>query len=348
MRVEPAAETAEHAIRDRIAADSGIFICCAGYEERALHSARVVGRPKSGLLFVIRLIGGDAANDAAFAAAQRHFGVLAGNEVIDYDLGRIPAAGQELARAFSKVVLAHHQKIYVDISGLPGHGICQLLFALRERFKSNSIVCIYTAAAEYYPQKSEYLKSLTPDGRFDADALPESLTYEAADNLILPAFQGFSVKQERTCLFLLAGFEKHRSVTVVESINPTRLVLVYGTPPSAELRWREDLSRKLHADLFTNVPRAEEAVVTADIPQLCTLFEEYYSMLYDDMSIVLCPINSKLQTVATYLFWERYRDVQLCFPLPVQYLPSRSSLGCGAIFTFTFPPVPQVQAFLGT
>ena len=345
--IKPAVEVSGEALREEIGAYAGMFICCAGYEERALHSAKIVGRPNAARLFVIRLVGGDAANEAAFSAAQAHFGGLADEEVIDYDLARIPSAGQELNRVFSKVVLPHHQRIYVDISGLPGHGICQLLFALRERFRSNDIVCIYTAASEYYPQKHEYIKSLTPEGELEADALPDSLTYEASDNLILPAFQGFSVKQEKTCLFLLAGFEKHRSVTVVESINPTRLVLIYGTPPSEELRWREELSRKLHADLFTNVPRAEESVMTLDIPGLCNVLEEYYSMLYDEMSVVLCPINSKLQTVASYLFWERYRDVQLCFPLPVQYLPSRSSLGHGSIFSFSLPPVPQVQAFLG-
>jgi hypothetical protein len=113
------------------------------------------------------------------------------------------------------------------------------------------------------------------------------------------------------------------------------------------MQWREELSRKLHSDLFANVTRAEESMVTIDIPGLCNLLEHYYSMLYDDMSIVVCPINSKLQTVASYLFWERFRDVQLCFPLPVQYLPSRSSVGSGQVFISTLPPVPQVAAFLG-
>jgi hypothetical protein len=346
-QVHPAKLVAIDDLRTEIASDGGLFVCCAGYEERALYVARTLGRENIACLRVVRLVNGDAANDAAFKDAQEIFSGIGGEETVEYDLTRITAAASSLRQAFADLVLPGDERVYVDISGFPGHGICQVLFALREKFKSNSVVCVYTAAAEYYPQEEEYRQCLDKSGAFRAEALPDSLTYEAADNLILPVFQGFSVRQEKTCLFLLAGFEKHRSVTVVESINPTRLVLIYGTPPRPDLQWREELSRKLHADLFANVIRAEEAVITLDVPALYQLFELYYSMLYDDMSIVVCPINSKLQTVASYLFWEQYRDVQLCFPLPVRYLPSRSSVGHSDVFRFNMPPVPQVAALLG-
>jgi hypothetical protein len=57
-----------------------------------------------------------------------------------------------------------------------------------------------------------------------------------------------------------------------------------------------------------------------------TLDAEQISRLYvADHNIAVAPICSKC-SVACYLFWERYRDVQLK-SLPVSYLPRRFSAG---------------------
>jgi len=222
-----------------------------------------------------------------------------------------------------------------------------MLLAVRGAFPVHSVVCVYTAANEYYPTEKEFRSSVNPQGRIDSLSLPDSLTYEAADNLILNVFSGFSVRQERTCLVLFAGFEKHRSVAAIESCNPSRLLVVYARSAETSLSWREDLSRQLHADLLPGVERAEEALLTTQVADVCEVLELYYSMVYDDMAVVLAPLNSKLHTIACYLFWELYRDVQLSFPLPVRYIPARSSRGVGRTYRVELPRTPQVSALLG-
>jgi hypothetical protein len=60
-------------------------------------------------------------------------------------------------------------------------------------------------------------------------------------------------------------------------------------------------------------------------------------MLYDNHNICISPINSKMQTVATYLIWEMFRDIQLVFPMPIKYLANRFSSGIGQTYYIELP-----------
>jgi hypothetical protein len=73
------------------------------------------------------------------------------------------------------------------------------------------------------------------------------------------------------------------------------------------------------------VIKAEEVTSTGVIDDNLKLLMEYYDNLYDDHSIAVCPINSKIQAVSATLAWEIYPDIQLTFPVPVRYLPKRFS-----------------------
>jgi hypothetical protein len=336
----------DDALKKWVRAECGLFICTAGYEDRALKAAATIGRPTHAAVRVIRLIDGDAANDEAFAKAAVIFGSLQDSEVICYSVRRIADGGSELLAKISQILVPKDKQIMIDVSGLPAHGICQSLYAVRSVFPVHRIVCVYTAAKEYYPTEREYRANVSKRGVLNSVALPDSLTYEVADNVVLNTFPGYPIRHDQTCLFLFAGFEKHRSVAAIESCNPARLVVIYAKSAEPKLYWREDLSRQLHADLFATVSRAEEALLTTQVAEMCDLLDEYYSMLYDDMAVVLAPINSKLHTIACFLFWERFRDVQISFPIPVRYLPARSSKGVGSMYLVELPATPQVAAFL--
>ena len=104
-RIQSATPIPEAELRGRVESDGGLFVCCAGYEERALYAARVVGRPKINSFRVIRLTGGDAANDDAFSNAQITFGDLSAAEVIEYDLRHIAAAGRENSRRLCQQIV---------------------------------------------------------------------------------------------------------------------------------------------------------------------------------------------------------------------------------------------------
>ncbi len=74
------------------------------------------------------------------------------------------------------------------------------------------------------------------------------------------------------------------------------------------------------------------------------MLNKFYGFMFADHNIAVAPICSKMQGVACYLFWERYRDVQLVFPLPVSYLPRRFSAGVGETYQFALPDAEEMAA----
>lgn len=219
-------------------------------------------------------------------------------------------------------------EVWIDVSALPMQGICAALAAAREALPELVVRTLYTEARMYFPTRAE--------ARADGEAARSALSQEMSGYLI-PKHFGGSLSESLTCLVLFAGYEAHRSIGVVDELNPSKLVLVYGRPFRPELGWRENWSRRLHSTLGGTRPTATEIVSTQDALESLELLERYYGFLFADHNFAISPVCSKMQTVASFLMWERYRDVQLVFPLPVTYLPKRSSQGVRDMFEFELP-----------
>ena len=351
MRLEDvrAREVSDDHLRERVHSRMNIWICCAGFEDRALAASRIVASPKKREfeVLIVRLMGSTSRNDEAFSEAMGLLGVSDGRYVFEYEVFNCERANTEFEAYFTQRDIPRDSEVFVDLSGFPSHGICQILRIIRSRYPINKVVCVYTAAEQYFPTEREFSFAKRKPGGFDADNLPKSLTYEASGTLFLSSFSGIAVRQDRACLVLFAGFERHRSIAAVEGINPRRMVIVYSQPSRDDLAWRCELSKLLHEDFHAHIERAETTVAQLEVGQAVGTIEEFYSNLYDRMNIVLCPTNSKLHTLACFLFWEMYRDVQICFTVPVKYLPERSSKGVGKTFLVELPESPGVNMLFG-
>ena len=160
-------------------------------------------------------------------------------------------------------------------------------------------------------------------------------------NLIPKRFGGSS-SDVSTCLVVFAGYEAHRSLGVVDELNPSKLVLVFGRPERRELEWRLSWSQEIHGLLRKARPTADEIVSTLDPMESLALLNRYYDYLFADHNVAVSPICSKMQCVGCYLFWERYRDVQLVFPLPITYLPKVFSTGYQQTFVFRLARASEI------
>lgn len=225
----------------------------------------------------------------------------------------------------------------IDISGMPAHTICMVLKCVRERRASQEQVIFYTAAEEYIPSHAEYVDLIkgNPDS---IELLPRSMALEMADNLVLDLFAGYRSQSAKSCLVVFTGYEVHRSTGVIDAINPALLLLVYGFPGDEKLSWRIDLSKKLHKKFERGRMAATEVVSTLSVDEQLSVLEEYYNYLIDDYDLVIAPIGSKMETLSSFLFWERYGEVQLTFPVPIGYDPSNRPRGSSATYQVTLMP----------
>ena len=316
----------------RLVAHCEIFVVAAGFEARARRVLELAkGRVPKRVVAVRYPEGAIAQNDETF----RYIGsVLRDSDaaVVDVtlDATRPDEYLGELRRVLWRWRPETTGEVWIDISALPMQGICATLAAVREVMPGLVCRVAYTEAGEYYPSE-EHVKS-DADGEMRLVALSK----EMWTNLIPKKFGGAS-SDVMTCLIVFAGYEPHRSFGVVEELNPSKLVLAYGRPVRADLEWRLAWSRRIHEELKKARPTADEVVTTLDPVETLVLLSRYYDYLFADHNLAVAPICSKMQCVGCYLFWERFRDVQLVFPLPITYLPKKFSSEHGQTFLFRLP-----------
>lgn len=250
-----------------------------------------------------------------------------------------------LDRTLRDITLPDAGELWIDLSAFPMFGIAATLFVVRDVYPYRTVRVLYTEAAEYFPLKDEYERFVAKNAPGDLEMLEPAMTSEMSENLILAPFAGAG-DAPKTCLLLYAGYEKHRSFGVIDQLNPHRLVFIFGKPGRADLSWRLEMSQRLHDTALHERPTARETVSTLDVGANVDLLMRYYELLYDDHDLAVAPVCSKMQTAAAFLFWEHYRDVQLVFPLPIEYLPKRFSKGVGHTYSLLLPYPPGIEAFL--
>ncbi|MGX1928339.1 hypothetical protein [Flagellimonas sp. 2504JD4-2] len=227
--------------------------------------------------------------------------------------------------------------IWIDISGLPTYGICAALNALRTFYPNNFLNVIYTEAKSYHPEKKEYDR-LLKESNGNIEFLPKSMALEMSEVLMLESFSGHRSEEGRSCLAIFCGYEVHRSAGVIESINPSLLLLLHGKPGNNSLTWRLDLAKQLHNKFEGTRKSAIEEVSTLNPFESVKILKEYYQYLFEDYDFTISPVCSKMQVVGMFLFWEEYREVQLVFPLPIGYSIEHQPVGFGKSYVTILKP----------
>jgi len=300
---------------------SDAFICAAGFEKRASRLPLLSKIERNPI--VVTFENGPAENQRVFARFRKHFERVRGFDVCVLDL----AHADRFERAFEKSLLGLRDLsggyIVMDISGLPNFAICIAIAKIRTVFPGFRLTLLYTEAEEYFPQRSDFNAIKAKVSR--ASLGPPFLSGRAASLFIPSMFAGVSPGDCGTCLVVFAGYEPHRTSCVLDACNPSKLVMAYGEPERSDLKWRTELSRIMHSTLDRTVTSTEERISTSEIGDNLALLLTYYDHLYDDHLLAVCPNNSKMQAVASVLAWETYPDIQLCFAIPVEYLPARFS-----------------------
>jgi len=78
-------------------------------------------------------------------------------------------------------------------------------------------------------------------------------------------------------------------------------------------------------------------VSTLRVTEVLDTLEKEFRTIRDQYDVAIASQCSKMQAVATYLFWRRHPEVQLVFTSPVSFNPKRYSRGVGRTFVYEIP-----------
>jgi hypothetical protein len=317
-----------------ITAELDVFVLAMGFEDRAFEILKEAKFRDDAMCICIRYVNSVAGNDLV---RQKYMNVLqekfSRSNVVEVPLeeGKVEKFAEDLKVALSEVNI-ERQQFGIDVSGMTSYAICLALKSVREVRPFRKLSVFYTSAKEYEPDKGDY-ELLKQKLGSEIDYLPKSMALEMSDNLVVDAFSGHRSGDGKACLALFAGYEVHRSSGTIDATNPSLLLLMYGDPGDGTLSWRLDLSKRLHAKFEKNRRCATEVVSTLQLQQSLDVLEQYYNFLIDDHDLIIAPVCSKMHSVAAYLFWEKYGEIQLTFPLPIGYNPEHRPRGVGSTYS---------------
>lgn len=344
MRVEaPKVETFEY--NDKFF-ECDLLILSAGFEDRSFEFISKVKLKESTYVILIGFENDIVSNDETY---QKYYSLI--NSYVSsaniFKSSIIQDNPRLFSTSLSEALMTIPRKvnnICIDISGMPTHSICMTFKAVRDFRPNHRQKIIYTSAKEYHPTKEEYSK-LKQRQKEGVEYMPSSLSKEMSQNLILNCFSGQRTNEGQSCLVLFAGYEVHRSAGVIDNVNPSMLLLLYGKPEGEGLQWRLELSQELHRKFETSRKSGVEVVSTLNIQESLDYLDEYYEYLYDSYDLTIAPVCSKMHAVASYLFWEVYREVQLIFPLPVGYLTEKRAMHVDKTYQMSLQPRNSIYRF---
>lgn len=328
--------------------DCDILVLAAGFEDRAYRFVTASSFNASTICVLIRFVNDIPDNEEVYSKFKSKISEsFSTNNIYKIELQK--KALQRFERNLDLVFKDLPRiagKVWIDVSGMPSHVICSSLRICRSRYPDKEIVVIYTSADHYFPTKKEYihLKEKQSEG---VEFLPKGMAEEMSEVLLLESFTGHRSKNGVTCLAIFAGYDVHRSAGIIESINPSTLLILYGDPGDESLKWRHDLSRQLHHRFETTRKTATETVSTLNPDESLRILEQYYDYLIEDYDLTISPTCSKMQAVCAYLFWERHREIQLAFALPIGYATDRRPTGIGHTYKSILEPRNSLYRGIG-
>jgi len=319
-------------------ASYGIFIAAGGFEERVLTFVHRVNVPKFSIeqAILLRYVTQREDNEPNFNRLVAQVEKFTDNiEIIDADIHNPDKFLRELVGKIHYVSTSLiGRSAVIDISGMADVLICCCLRAADINLLQTSVV--YTEASDYYPREPEWNDVIDVVKNRNFTGMAKFLQTAGIEDIQIPTdFKGNNRPGYKACLFMMVGYEPNRVQGLVDDYAPNAIVIFYGKSPHERLHGRQWLSINLHKHIFDGWRyRERENISTIEVENILDILETEYQTLRSEYDVGIASQCSKMQTVASYLFWKQHPEIQLIFTTPVKWERERYSLGEGRTFKF--------------
>jgi hypothetical protein len=315
----------------------GLFIAAGGFDKRALTFIRRAYVRKFNIeqAILLRYVTQREDNEPNFNRLMTRVKKFTNNvEIIDVDVHKPDKILKELAEKvhFASKSLNSLSAV-IDISGMAHVLICCCLRAADNNLLQTSVV--YTEASDYYPREAKWDVVIDAVQKRNFKIMAKYLQTAGLGDIQIPTdFKGNTRPGYKACLFVMTGYEPNRVQGLVDDYAPNAIVAFYGKSPHEKLHGRQDLSIDLHKHIFDGWRYRERYdISTLEVKNILNILENEYQTLRSEYDVGVTSQCSKMQTVASYIFWKQHPEVQLIFTTPVKW-SKRHSMGEGHTFQF--------------
>lgn len=300
-------------IKSALIEDYDIFICSSSFEDRSFRIAqKLKGKNFKEVIVIENKNGGEILKSNTQKIIQ-NFGKKSNILSVDFqDTLAFVDSLNNVLRKFKRKI-----KILVDITTF-SHEIlmvCLKLFHLRKDIIKN-VVCLYLNAKEYCPNSEFNNKWLS----YGCGALHPIL-----------GFSGLLMPSQKNRLILIVGYEYERALSVISTLEPSELTLIYGSPDKSTTEKDKDANKKfsklVESTLF-EYPNKEQYEISCDDPDEAASALTSLYRKYEGENIIVIPMNNKLSTVGIVNSLLENDMVQACYAPAIIYNESNYS-SCG-------------------
>ena len=316
--------------------EAGLLICAGGFEDRTIAFVKRLRKTRCHIenALVLQYESQREDNDPNFRIIKKRLKEITQERAIAVSVNAnspLQSYGRIKEKIWEITSTLQDRRVLIDISGM------RQLWSLGTIHASVNCglrtAVIYTEARWYFPLKGDAKILLPAWKNRKYEIAVKYLQSEALKAVhILPEFSGNFRPGKPTCLMLFTGYEPNRIQGLVDDYAPGALVVFYGKSPHPEFKWRLELSKKLHAELFSAWYHRGVETSTFYIEDIIQKLEEEFQVIREHYDVAITPHCAKMQGIASYLFWRRHPEVQLLFTSPVRFNPIRFSRGARGTF----------------
>lgn len=152
--------------------------------------------------------------------------------------------------------------------------------------------------------------------------------HQSVRNVI--GFAGIQNSSKPTLLAILSGFEENRAMNTIDEIEPAKVCVGVGDPPTKESFLHKNKQRQ---ELILNRQDTDEFNFPADSIQGS---HEAVSQLISDYSneynIIMSPMSTKLSTLGMWKAVQNSEEVQVVYTIPSEYNLENYSTGTDSMY----------------
>jgi hypothetical protein len=317
-----------------------IFITAMGFEDRANRIAECLSKTAiQGSIIAIRYMNAKGMNhEAEFRSnfeGNRNWKI----REIKYSTAHPHKFEPEFDQSLSLVHISNDDVILVDISAMSKFLILITLLRLWQVQKKVRISI--TTAVKYAPTKDEFDTTMMKLGENIRDFAGQPSSGVSAI-LRSNCLTSTRMQGQPTCAVAFTSFNEELIRHAIGTLNPRRLILINGKPPSEMSAWRASATQAIHAKLISeysvdNPTDAQSGLLvrttsTLDYRDSLGVLEELHEKYGLHERMIYFATGSKMQTVALAIHKRRHTDVHIEYPTPDSYFFQEYSKGVGSVF----------------